>query len=164
MIYLVNTEYVKDNTLLEDAVGDDLIKPIIKLTQQTYLRDFLSRDVYNFLLTELDNNTLLPEEEALVEEIQYLLALMVYRESILKTSASIGSQGLAQRSSSVESPMSESEAKALMSSYDADIDSIKDYVRELMCEVDRVNDILVANLGEPSDYEDSDLGPICYDY
>lgn len=73
-VYLIDSEYVKNNTPINNDVDEDLIAPYIIKVQNTHLQSVLGTNLYNKILTDVLNGTLTGVYKTLVDD--YILRMV----------------------------------------------------------------------------------------
>jgi len=67
-ILLVGTDRIKRFTPIQQNVEDNIIIPYIKKSQDTHIQDMLGTDLYNKILTEVENSTISGDYKELLDK------------------------------------------------------------------------------------------------
>jgi hypothetical protein len=96
--YFVTERYLKDNTTISNNcdVKDVLIN--VRPVADMYSRSVLGTYFYNDLLTKYNNQTLTPDEAALVSNIQPTIAWKAASESVISLSYQLKNKGIQTQS------------------------------------------------------------------
>lgn len=57
-IQFISPQYVKDNTIVEENVNENLLDPVIEQVQEMIIHAYLGTDLYEAIQTEIENGTL----------------------------------------------------------------------------------------------------------
>ena len=66
-VYFISTEYLRQNTPIEDNVDDSKILPFITQAEDTYLQEVIGETGYNALKDAIVNNTLTSDEQTFIK-------------------------------------------------------------------------------------------------
>lgn len=100
---LITSQYIKDNTVVQQLVADINIDAFIYQTQDFYLRPTLGNELYNNLITEVQNNSgsttglTSSTYQNLVNNCKPYLAYMTLYEAFPYLSIKIANNGLIRR-------------------------------------------------------------------
>lgn len=68
MILFASPAYIKENTVLHYNIDDGYLLPLINSIQQTFIRPILGSALYDQIITEIENNSVLVENSLLIKE------------------------------------------------------------------------------------------------
>jgi hypothetical protein len=74
---LITSQYLRENSIISDAVDDKILDPIILIAQDKYIHPLLGGVLYNKILDDIKNSTLTPTYKSLVD-LYILPALLQY--------------------------------------------------------------------------------------
>jgi len=79
-VYLIDTNRVKENTLIDSSVSDKTLSIIIKTAHEIYLQELLGTPLYSTINTNIRNSGLTVMQDTLIKNyiIDYLYALVEY--------------------------------------------------------------------------------------
>lgn len=82
IVKFISTQYLKENTAIEQNVDDDKLTPYIIKSQEIHLQKILGSSFYDYLSSAVENSTLTVTEENLVRNyIQRLVAEYAFYEA-----------------------------------------------------------------------------------
>lgn len=74
-VLLVDTNKVKRFTPIQQNVEDNLIIPYIKKSQDTHIQELLGTDLFNKIITDVDNNTISGQYKTLLDD--YIIPCLI---------------------------------------------------------------------------------------
>lgn len=79
MIYILSSNAYKERSVIDENVNDTTIDPILRKSQNKVKR-LLGSDLYDSIIDNIDNNTVTPSEEELLNDyvVPYLISLNDY--------------------------------------------------------------------------------------
>jgi len=94
MIYFVTENFLKTKTHITQNVDAGILSPFIPMAVKSYLQPILGYRFTNDLLTKYNDNTLSPEEEELVDFIQYVVAFYAAYIAVPSLSFRVSNKGV----------------------------------------------------------------------
>lgn len=74
-VMLLSVDRLKKNTPIQENVDDNLIKPYIYRAQTTHIHQFLGTDLYNRILSDVQNNTISGSYKTLLDD--YIIPALI---------------------------------------------------------------------------------------
>jgi hypothetical protein len=116
-VYFISTQYLRENTPIEDNVDDDKIAPFIIQAQDTYLQEGIGETFYNRLKEGVQNNDLNYNELAFMRNfVQPLVAQYAFYLMFPFLNYKATNKSIAKESSEFSTPSELDEIKYLRSS------------------------------------------------
>lgn len=112
VVYFISTEYLRQNTPIEQNVDDDKITPFITQAEQTYLQQSIGETGLNALKNGIINNTLTQDETDLIRNyIQPLVAQYTFYLALPFIAFKATNKSLSKESSEYSTPVDLEELK-----------------------------------------------------
>jgi hypothetical protein len=116
VVYFISTQYLRQNTPIEDNVDDDKIIPYIVQAQDTYLQQSIGETGYNALKSAVQNNTLTSDEQTFMRNyVQPLVAQYTFFLALPFITFKATNKSLSKESSEYSQPAELEELKYLRS-------------------------------------------------
>ena len=113
-VKFISTEYLKENSTIEDNLDDAKLVPFIYKAQDIHLQSVLGTTFYNHLKDAVINSTLTSDEESLVRDyIQPMIVEYVVYESLPFLSNKLTNKSVMQENSEFGTPSALQEIKYL---------------------------------------------------
>jgi len=116
-VKFISTQYIKENTSIEDNVDDDKIVPYIHKAQDIHIQQVLGSDFYTHIKNQIINGTVTPVEDSLLRDfIQPAIGEWAFYYSIPFLSNKITNKGVNKETSQWSSNSDLNEVKYLQKS------------------------------------------------
>ncbi len=113
-IYMLSTQYLKDNTVINNNVDDELLNPFIIQSQNVHIEQILGSDLFDEVCNEISGNTISANNKILLDEyIQPTLKEWVVFESLPFLNYKLTNKSVASKSSDNSDPADLSDIKYL---------------------------------------------------
>jgi hypothetical protein len=117
IVKFISTEYLKQNTALQENVDDTLVTPYIIKAQDTHIQSILGTNYYNHLKDAVKTNTLTTRETTLLREfIQPAVSEWTFYEVIPHLNYKATNKAVSTQNSEYSNPSSLDEIKYLRNS------------------------------------------------
>lgn len=113
-VKFVSSEFIKENTTIQDNVDDDIIVPYIYKVQDRYLQQSLGTTFYEHLKLAIINQTLTNDEDDLIRDyIQPMITEYVVYELLPHINYKLTNKAVSTQNSEYSNPSSLDEVKYL---------------------------------------------------
>ena len=134
-VYFISTQYLRDNSPINENVDPKLLKSAIKEAQEIYIRDVIGSGIYDELQDQAYNDTLTTDNRTLLDS--YIAPCSKYyslTESMLPMTFKFMNKSVATRNSENATPITTSELTQIEQRYrdkaEYYAERLRDYLRE----------------------------------
>ena len=117
-VYFISTQYLRDNSPINENVDPKLLKSAIKEAQEIYIRDVIGSGIYDELQDQAYNDTLTTDNRTLLDS--YIAPYLKYyslTESMLPMTFKFMNKSVATRNSENATPITTSELTQIEQRY-----------------------------------------------